>query len=431
MKYLAILKDSFRETFDSKLLYVTLALSAILLFVVGSVKFHPLSLQEQLGGVAWIFELAFGQGSTSCVVGDVTQTNDAPQPWRGDYRFTMILRFAGAEQAKNDGKNKRCQLEFFVREICWWLEHVETRVAPGTNENEIHVEFTSRGTKVTSAQNWRHEPQLFFGALPLGVFSHQSLSYWVYWIENRLVNTIGAWVAILIGIVVTASFVPNMLHKGTVDLLLSKPIRRPTLLIFKYLGGLTFIFLNAAVAIVGVWLLLGLRTGIWAPGFLLCTFVITFFFAVLYAISTLIGVLTRSTIISIVLTCLAWFVFWLVGTVHSALNEPDSPSEARMRRAQALGKIEDEPMPAKVAPSNIGWLKTTVMVLQRVMPRTSDLGRLTTQFLSTELLSEEERHQLEITRDLTFTWTESLGVCCAYIVVMLGLACWRFARKDY
>lgn len=433
MKYLAILKDSFRETLDSKLLYVTLALSGILLFVVGSVKFHPLSLREQLDGVAWIYGLAFGQqGSVTCEVVEVAQTNDAPEPRRGDYRFTLMLRFAGEDQANSDGVNKQHQLEFFVREVCWWLEKVETRRVPNTPKNEVHVEFTSRGTKIANAESWLHEPQLFFGAVPTGPLFRNSLSYWVYFIENRLVNTIGAWVAVLIGIVVTASFIPNMLHKGTVDLLLAKPIRRPTLLAFKFLGGLTFVFVNAAVTIVGVWLLLGLRTGIWAPGFLLCTFVITFFFAVLYAISTLIGVLTRSTVICIVLTCLAWFLFWLVGFVHGILNAPDSPSEARMRRAQAMGKkIEDEPAAPKVGAGNLEWVKTTVGVLHRVVPRTSDLGRLTTQFLSTELLSQAERQQLEIARDLSFTWTESIGVCCAYIMVMLGLACWRFARKDY
>src|SRR5262245_36044328 len=353
MKYFAILKDSFRETVDSKLLYVTLALSAILLFIVGSVSFHRLTLKEQLDGVAWVYGLAFGQGAVTCEVGDVVQTNDAPEPWRGDYRFTMILHFGSEDQAKNDGLPKKFQLEFFVRELCWWLENVETRTADNPNKNEIHVEFTSRGTKIANAQSWPHEPQLFFGAVPLSAFSHHSLNYWVYVIENRLVNTIAAWVAVLIGIVVTASFVPNMLHKGTVDLLLSKPIRRPTLLVFKYLGGLTFVFLNAAFAIVGVWLLLGLRTGIWAPGFLVCVVVITFFFAVLYAISALVGVLTRSAIICIVLTCLAWFVFWLVGVVHGALTAPDSPSEARMRRAQALGKAEDDPIPAKTGPGNI------------------------------------------------------------------------------
>ena len=76
-------------------------------------------------------------------------------------------------------------------------------------------------------------------------------------------------------------------------------------------------------------------------------------------------------------------------------------------------------------------LKTTVSILHKVMPRTNDLGRLTTQLLGSELLSEAERRQLEADHELSFTWSESIAVCCAYIAVMLGLACWSFARRDY
>src|SRR5262249_44374370 len=155
-----------------------------------------------------------------------------------------------------------------------------------------------------------------------------------------------------------------------------------TLLVFKYLGGLTFVFLNAGFAISGVWLLIGLRTGIWAPGFLFSIFILTFYFAVLYAISALIGVLTRSPIICILVTCAAWLVFWLVGLVQQHRNAPASASEARMRRAEALGKIEEAPMPPAGGPEATPWLKTSINVLHKVMPRTDDLGSLTTQFLS-------------------------------------------------
>lgn len=430
MKYFAILKDSLRETRDSKLLYVTLSLTALLLLLLGSVSFRPVTLREQLEGVTWLYDLAFGQKAVTSAVSEVTQTNDT-EPWQADYRFTITLQFADENHVKRDGRNKAGQMEFFVREVCWWLNNLDTREVPGEDKSQVRIEFTSQGTKVAHARDWQHELELFFGAAPLGVFSRASLSYWVYWIENRLVNTIGAWVAILIGIVVTASFVPNMLGKGAVDLLLSKPIHRPTLLIFKYLGGSTFVFLNAAFVIVGVWLVLGLRTGIWAPGFLLSVFILTFFFAVLYAISTLIGVLTRSPIISILLTCLAWLIFFSIGQVHGWLNQPASASEARMRRAQAAQKLEDFPAPPEQKASRANWLKPSVDVLHKVTPRTSDLGALTTQFLSTELLSQAERRQLEIERDLSFSWGESIGVNCAYIAVMLALACWRFARMDY
>ena len=98
---------------------------------------------------------------------------------------------------------------------------------------------------------WPHDFSLFFGALPIfrdGV----PLGAQLYALETILVNQLGAWVAILVSVVITAFFIPNMLRKGTVDFLLVKPIRRPTLLLYKYVGGLTFIFLNTALAVGGV-----------------------------------------------------------------------------------------------------------------------------------------------------------------------------------
>src|SRR5436305_6463134 len=97
---------------------------------------------------------------------------------------------------------------------------------------------------------------------------NSTVSQAVYGMENTLVNGLGAWFILLLGVVVTAFFIPNMLRKGSIDLLLTKPLHRATLLLFKYIGGLLFVFLNLLVVVVGIWLVFGLRTGIWSWGFL-------------------------------------------------------------------------------------------------------------------------------------------------------------------
>src|SRR5205085_1146531 len=137
----------------------------------------------------------------------------------------------------------------------------------------------------------------------------------IYVVENYIINNIGAFIALMMGIVITAFFIPNMLRKGTVDMLVSKPIHRPVLLIYKYIGGMTFMFLNAVVAVGGIWLVVGLRSGIWTNGFLGTILTLTFFFAILYSISTLFGVLTRSSIVAILVTVLSWFTFWVSGLI--------------------------------------------------------------------------------------------------------------------
>ena len=57
-------------------------------------------------------------------------------------------------------------------------------------------------------------------------------------------------------------------------------------------------------------------SGVWAPSFLLTILVLTFFFAILYSASTLFGVLTRSPIAAILLTCAVWFLLFITGILH-------------------------------------------------------------------------------------------------------------------
>src|SRR5205823_4744224 len=102
------------------------------------------------------------------------------------------------------------------------------------------------------------------------------LSKLIEFVADDVIGTFGAAFIMLLSAIITAFFIPNMLRKGTIDLLLAKPIHRTTLLIYKFVGGLTFMFLNAAVIMVGIWLVLGFQTGLWLPSLLLCVFVFTF-----------------------------------------------------------------------------------------------------------------------------------------------------------
>ena len=119
-------------------------------------------------------------------------------------------------------------------------------------------------------------------------------------IEDQIINGLGGAIALLISVVITAFFIPNMLRKGSVDLLISKPIGRSQLLVYKYIGGLTFMFLVTAFTVGGIWLVIALRSGFWDPSFLLVIPVLTFTFAILYAVSTLVAVFTRSAIAAMI-----------------------------------------------------------------------------------------------------------------------------------
>ncbi len=113
---------------------------------------------------------------------------------------------------------------------------------------------------------------------------------------------------IFLSIFSASSFIPNMLEKGNIDLLLSKPISRHQLILGKFLGGLGVVGANIAYAVIGFWILVGIKFGVWDANFLLTIFSITFTFATLYALIILIGILTRSSILAMMLSYIIFFI---------------------------------------------------------------------------------------------------------------------------
>jgi len=121
----------------------------------------------------------------------------------------------------------------------------------------------------------------------------------------------------LLGILVTASIIPDMLQPGSLHLLLSKPISRSLLLLSKYVGGCAFVFLCVVQLIVGLYLIAGVRLDIWNPRLLLCIPVAVFSFAVFYSVSLVAGLWWRSSILAIGVTLICGTLFFVLGFLFS------------------------------------------------------------------------------------------------------------------
>lgn len=430
MKYLAILKDSLREAIDTKVFYVTLAISSILILLVASVSFRPVAVEEQAQQITrqmnfFMRMLPPDKDGTPMVpnyqITGFEQTKPSPpaEPWNGDYRFNLEMQFTSDKHLDTAKKANtlmgKAQLAEMSREA--FFRHRLVIIEDNKSDDPLVVRYpiTLEGSKIDDPRDWVYEPSVLF-VIPLP-FLKTSLSGAVYWIEDKLVNGFGAWIGILAGVVITAFFIPNMLRKGTVDLLLAKPIQRTTLLIYKYVGGLAFVFLNTAFVVVGMWLALGLRSGIWAPAFLWTILIITFFFAILYAVSTFFAILTQSPIVSIMVTVVVWLLLFLVGTLNGFADS----------RRQMEEKKE---MPAEERLSDRWWMKA-IRGVHYVLPRTNDLDVLTTRLLSRQVLSEAEIEHRKLNKLPDITWGESLTVSGVFVTLLLALSCWRFAVRDY
>ena len=120
---------------------------------------------------------------------------------------------------------------------------------------------------------------------------------------------------LLLAIFSSASFIPVMLEKGNIDLLISKPVSRSQLIWGKFWGGILVVFINIAYLVIGAWLIISIKFSYWDFSFLLIIFSITFTFAVLYSLIMFFGVLTKGQTLGMMV---AYFIFIILSPLFVA-----------------------------------------------------------------------------------------------------------------
>ncbi len=104
------------------------------------------------------------------------------------------------------------------------------------------------------------------------------------------------------GVFATAAFISSIMEKGTIDLLLSKPVPRWQYIIGRYIGSLLIILLEVTWFVLGMWIVISLSIGRWNMGFPLSIFHILLAFAGLYSVVVFVSVLSRSSLLAIIVS---------------------------------------------------------------------------------------------------------------------------------
>jgi ABC-type transport system involved in multi-copper enzyme maturation permease subunit len=110
-----------------------------------------------------------------------------------------------------------------------------------------------------------------------------------------------------LGIFAVAGLIPSMLEKGTAELYLSKPLSRTSLLLSRSLGATTGVALNILYFGVAIWLVFGIKVGVWHWKFLLACLLAATAFTFFFSVAAFTGLVTRSQGFSIMLAFLFWF----------------------------------------------------------------------------------------------------------------------------
>ncbi len=463
-QFFAILKDSFREAVDGFVVYAMLGLGGVLVLIAASMSFTPVPPEQAFATITKGFVAIVpdqGRSRAIAVRNDVKyRAEDVRQEGDG-YRLRLVavgepesaddndrlkgdsFRAAVGIWAAATGKTIRIdpkakkvdakgngrgievalgappsvqqqravtddQMEAFVRSefvSIAGMTTTVTRVKAGADEPTYAFDVQTGGG--VSVQGWPHATKIFFGTVALDDETPLGVTLWL--IEDIVINRFGGTFALLVGMIITAFFIPNMLRKGSVDLLISKPIGRAQLLAYKYVGGLTFMLLVTTFTVGGIWLVLAVRSGYWDPAFLTTIPLLTFTFAVFYAVSTLVATFTRSAIAAMLLSVGFAFFMFVFGAIKANYDEVRA-AEPDKERPPAIGLVLDN--------------------AYAVLPRTRDLDQLIRRNIANGTLTPPMRRLLAQTDDPAPP-AATFGVSLAHILWMLGVSCWWFSRRDY
>jgi ABC-type transport system involved in multi-copper enzyme maturation permease subunit len=214
---------------------------------------------------------------------------------------------------------------------------------------------------------------------------YYSLDRVVRFAYSKVAMFLYVWETFL-AIFASAGLTPSILEPGRVGLLLSKPVSRPVLLLGRFIGNTLIITANVTYLIFSVWIIVGLKTGLWYPQFLITIPITVLIFTVLLCVVVLIGIAFESASVAVMVT----FAIILMSAV--------------LAQRDIFVKLLDAE-----------WARQLWLALYWIFPKVWDLGRTISDLIS--------NRQAEWFRA---AWTSAL-----FGVAVLGAAIQVFRKRDY
>ena len=211
---------------------------------------------------------------------------------------------------------------------------------------------------------------------------------------QKFVNVSYSWVSIFLcvwgtflAVFASSGLIPSVLEPGRIALLLSKPVSRTTLLVGRYLGNLLVVALNHIYLVSMVWLIIGFKTHLWQPRFLLAIPLSLFIFAVLLTAVVFFGVFSESAALSMMVAVALMLLSSLLAQRDTVVRLLDSE-----------------------------WSRDLWMAFYWILPKVYDLGAAMKQIILYD-------HEADLWTPL---WTST-----AFGAVVFSAAVLLFRKKDF
>lgn len=149
------------------------------------------------------------------------------------------------------------------------------------------------------------------------------------------------WGATILALVSVSSLFPDFLASGAIELTLSKPIARTRLFLTKFMMGLLFVALQVSAFAFTSYLVIGLRGGGWELRLFWAVPIVLLFFSYLYSVNALLGLVTRSTIASLLLTMLFWAFLFSTNLTDQIFTQQKARAQTTKEQLEKrVGRVE-------------------------------------------------------------------------------------------
>lgn len=210
---------------------------------------------------------------------------------------------------------------------------------------------------------------------------------------DRLIRGIYAGIAtflytwgMFLSVFASAGLIPSVLEPGRIELLLSKPVSRTHILLGRYLGNILVISCNVVFLVLGVWIILGIKSGIWSGSFLISIATTIFIFAVMLAVVVFVGVQFESAALATMISIALMVISAILAQTSTMLRLLSSE-----------------------------WSRQLWRGLYYVLPKIWDVGRITLNAIQDRKFD-----------DYAAVWSSAL-----FAAIMLAGALRIFSRRDF
>jgi len=125
------------------------------------------------------------------------------------------------------------------------------------------------------------------------------------------------FVSLFISLFTVSGVFPDLLKKGSIDLIISKPHSRYSIFAQRYSGALITTAFVIFYILIFSWVVLSMKFDIWNLRFLYSGVIVLFFFYNIFSIMTLLSMLLKNGVISLLLT---YFMVFILSPIIAAID---------------------------------------------------------------------------------------------------------------